>query len=137
MAERLPHVLAEVAAVAGYDAALKLAEARGGTQIYLPPEPDADHWLSQLLGVAAARAIADRLTCGVGGMRIDLPVGPANPQAARRAEVDRLLREGWSERDIALATRYTIRGIRRRRAALQALDGQERSAHHDNQLSLF
>lgn len=125
MAECLPHVLAEVAAVAGYDAALKLAQARGGTQIYLPPNPGRDHWLSRLVGFDAARAIADRLTCGVGGMRIDLPSGPRNPALARRAQVDQMLVAGRSERDIALATGYTIRQIRRRRAGLDQRDTRQ------------
>ena len=115
---RLPGVLAEIADAAGHEAALAIADARGGTQVYIPPAPDADHWLSLLIGVEAARAVADRLTCGVGGLRVDLPLGPAGCAARVRCEVDRLLGEGRSERDIALTTRYSIRGIRRRRARL-------------------
>lgn len=115
---RLPGVLAEIADAAGVEAALAIADARGGTQVYIPPAPDESHWLSVLIGVEAARAVADRLTCGVGGLRVDLPLGPAGCAARVRFEVDRLLGEGRSERDIALATRYSIRGIRRRRARL-------------------
>jgi len=114
----LPGILAEIADVVGFEAAMAIADARGGTQVYIPPEPDAAHWLSQLIGGEAARAVAERLTCGVGGRRVDLPLGPAGCAARIRAEVDRLLSEGCSERDIAMRTRYSIRGIRRRRARL-------------------
>ncbi|MFZ5749077.1 MAG: hypothetical protein ACOY45_15640 [Pseudomonadota bacterium] len=126
----LPGVLAEIAAIAGVDAALAIAEARGGTQIYIPPAPDADHWMSRLVGHDAATAIAQQLTCGVGGMRLDLPLGPRGHAARIRAEVDRLIRAGRSERDIALATGYTIRGVRRRAAKVRA--GED-----DRQLPLF
>ena len=42
MNERLPGLLAEIAAVAGEAAALAVAEAVGGTQIYIPPSPAAE-----------------------------------------------------------------------------------------------
>jgi hypothetical protein len=121
VSERLPGALAEIAAVAGEEAALAIAAARGGTQIYIPPSPERDHWLARLVGHKAAQAIADRLTCGVGGMRVELPLGPKGAAAELRAKVDRLIAEGeLSERDIARATGYTIRGVRRRRARLAA-----------------
>lgn len=126
----LPGVLAQIANVAGEDAAIAIARARGGTQVYIPPEPGPDHWLTRLIGMAAARAVADELTCGVGSIRVDLPLGPDGHAAQARARVDAMLREGASERDIALATRYTIRGIRRRRALM----GKVRD---DRQLTLF
>jgi hypothetical protein len=116
----LPGVLADIAAVAGEDAALTIAAARGGTQIYMPPAPEKDHWLSCLVGHRSALAIADRLTCGVGSMRIDLPLGPKGAAAKLRAKVDRLLEEGeLSERDIARATGYTARGVRMRAARMR------------------
>ena len=115
---RLPGVLGDIADIAGEEAALAMAQARGGTEIYLPPAPDADHWLSQLVGHEAALAIADHLTCGVGGLRLELPNGPTGHGARAAARVDRMLREGRSERDIAIATGYTTRGVRKRRARL-------------------
>ena len=130
----LPGILAEIALVAGEDAALAIAAARGGTQIYVPPVPDAGHWLSRLVGHQSALKIGDRLTCGVGGMRVDLPLGPRGHAAQIRARVDRLIGEGRSERDIALATGYTVRGVRRRKALLGALLG---TPVEDRQLPLF
>lgn len=116
---QLPGILAEIAAVAGEDAALAIARVRGGTQVYIPPVPAADHWMSQAIGHDRAIAVCDRLTCGTGiGMRADLPIGPAGSAAQARAKVDAMLREGRTERDIVAATGYTARGIRMRRAAL-------------------
>src|SRR5690606_37782768 len=77
LADALPGVLGEIAAVAGEDAALSIAAARGGTQVYIPHEPGPHHWLTHLVCREAAQRIADRLTCGVGGLRLDLPLGPA------------------------------------------------------------
>lgn len=131
---QLPGALAEIAAVAGEDNALAIAAARGGTQVYIPPVPDRDHWMSRLVGHKAALAIAERLTCGVGSMRIDLPLGPKGAAARLRAKVDRLIAEGQlSERDIAKATGYTTRAVRRRTASLRKA-GKIRD---DRQQSLF
>lgn len=133
MSDPLPGALADIAAVAGEDAALTIAAARGGTRIYIPPQPDRDHWLSRLVGHKAAVAIADRFTCGVGPMRVDLPLGPKGAAARLRAKVDRMIEAGSSERDIALATGYSGRSIRRRRAILQ----RGGKVQDDRQASLF
>lgn len=116
----LPGVLGEIARVAGEDAALKVARRFGGTRVYFPAEPGPDHWLTQLVDREAALAIGEHLTGGFsGGLRIDLPVGRFGHQEGPRAKVDRMIREGASERDIALATRYTTRGVRKRKAKLR------------------
>ena len=115
----LPHLLAEIAAVAGEAAALAIAAERGGTTIYIPPAPGQDHWISKLVGLENARAIADRLTCGVGGQRFDVPAGPSGRDAKARARVAAMLADGCSERDIARATGYTARTVRRQRAQLE------------------
>lgn len=126
----LPGILAEIAEVAGEDAALTIARVRGGTQIYVPPLPDNDHWLCRLIGRDEARAVCERLTCGVGPRRVDLPLGPTGSLAKARARVDAMIADDRSERDIALATGYTTRAIRRRRQQL----GIKRD---DGQLSFF
>lgn len=126
----LPGVLAEIADVAGEDAALAIAKYRGGTEVYVPPVPANDHWLCRLIGRDQARAVCDRLTCGVGPRRVVLPLGPTGAQAETRAQVDAMIADEMSERDIALRTGYTIRGIRKRRKKL----GIKRD---DGQLTLF
>jgi len=121
----LPGVLAQIANVAGEEAAVAIAEAVGGTQVYIPPVPDADHWMSRLVGHKAALAIADRLTLGVGGIRLDMPSGPSGYAAKTRQKVDRMIAAGRSERDIALATGYTGRGVRKRRRLSRERDARQ------------
>ncbi|MEP9402056.1 hypothetical protein [Sphingomonas sp. VNH70] len=127
---QLPGVLATIAEVASVEAALELAKVRGGTQVYFPAVPANDHWLCRLIGRPEARAVCERLCQGFAGMRVDIPLGPTGRAARGRDQVDTMLREGRSERDIALATGYTARAIRRRRAALAIVK-------QDRQLSLF
>jgi len=124
----LPGVLGDIARAAGEEAALSIAQKFGGTRVYIPSKPRADHWLCGLVGEEAAQAIGDELTGGfIGGARIDLPIGPAGHQETARAKVDRMIKDGASERDIALASRYTTRGVRKRKAKLR----------DDTQASLF
>lgn len=116
----LPGVLGDIARASSVEAALSIAQKVGGTRVYFPGEPSPNHWLSQLVGHDAAKAIGEELTGGfVGGARIDVPLGPAGHQETARAKVDRMIEEGASERDIALATRYTDRGVRKRKAMLR------------------
>ena len=51
----LPPLLAEIAEVAGLDAALALASARGGSRITIPAHPRADHWFARAVGMEAAQ----------------------------------------------------------------------------------
>jgi hypothetical protein len=127
----LPPILTEIAEVAGEEAALAIARVRGGTEVYIPPRPRNDHWLCRLVGRDEAKAICARLTSGQGRpRRLEIPLGPTGSAASIRAKVDALLGADMSERDIALRTGYTIRGIRARRKKL----GIKRN---DGQLSLF
>jgi hypothetical protein len=120
-ADPLPQVLADIVRIAGEEAARRVADAVGGTQVYIPPAPGADHWLSQLVGLEAAGRIADHFTAGVGPLRLEIPLGDVGFIASAQARCDAMLLAGRSERDIALALRYTIRTVRRRRARLKEL----------------
>lgn len=120
-ADPLPQVLADIARIAGEEAARRVADAVGGTQVYIPPQPGPDHWLSKLVGLEAACRIADHFTAGVGPLRLEIPLGDVGFMASAQARCDAMLLAGRSERDIALALRYTIRGVRKRRARLKAL----------------
>lgn len=118
-AASLPPVLAQIADIVGEDAALTIAALRGGTQVYIPPVVAQDHWLAQAIGHREANELADFLTCGIKGYRLEIPLGPTGYEAQARAELDRLIAEGRSERDIAMATRYSMRTIRRHRAKIR------------------
>ena len=116
---QLTGVLADIARVADRDAAIAIGRKFGGTRVYFPVHPRADHWLVAMVGRTAAEAICDELTAGRCGLSYDLPVGAFGHQETARAKVDRLLAEGRSQRDIALATRYTDRGVRKRKKLLR------------------
>ncbi len=120
---RLPKLLAEIAEVAGLDAALKLAAARGGTEIYVPRRASEDHWLAATVGMEAAERICRQWSAE----RIMLPVGTT---AQARATVDRMIADGRSVTEIALACGWTTRGVERRRA-------KRRSGGDDRQGNLF
>ena len=130
----LPGALAEIAEVAGLDAALKLAEARGGTEIYVPARAGDDHWLVATVGREAADVICrhfgirpptDRGDRGRDyrdsnrGVRVSLPLGPRGSIRKIRATVERMIGEGRSTNEIALACGYTSRGVEKRKARVR------------------
>ena len=120
-ADPLPQVLADIAMIAGEEAARRVAGAVGGTRVYIPPQPGPDHWLSKLVGIEAARKIGDHFTAGLAGARVDIPLGDTGFMASQQARIDAMILAGRSDRDIALACRYTDRGVRKRRARLKAM----------------
>lgn len=65
----LPGILAEIAEAAGAEAALTLAQAKGGHRIRIPGHYVPGNWLEKLLGETAARAIIARFAVGSGGGR--------------------------------------------------------------------
>jgi hypothetical protein len=119
-ADPRPQVLADIARIAGEEAARRIAGAVGGTRVYIPPVPGPDHWLSQLVGPEAARKIADHFGAGF-SVNLEIPLGDTGFIASQQARIDAMILAGRSERDIARACRYTARTIRRRRARLKAL----------------
>jgi hypothetical protein len=130
----LPMVLAEIALIAGDDAARRVAGAVGGTRVYIPAAPSPDHWLTGLVGHKAALAIADHFTGGFsGGARIDIPLADTGFMAQQQARCDAMILSGkHSERDIARACGYTERGVRKRKARIGALrDSRQGSLFQD------
>jgi len=97
----LPELLAEIAAVAGFDAALKIAAAKGGIRAYFPRHPDAGHWLSLAVGMDTARKIGEHLASGLRGIELDVPMGPNLSQAARWRRIEAMSAEGRSRATIA------------------------------------
>ena len=80
----LPVILREIADSAGLEAALKLAEAKGGTRIYVPKTSGARHWLTELLGRPAADAVC--LRAHTLPLALDL-VAPLHERGQRRLEL--------------------------------------------------
>ena len=95
----LPPLLAEIAEVTSLDAALRLAEKRGGSRISIPARMPEDHWIVRTIGMPHAQALAEHFRGGNSGALIELPVGAA---ALKRKRIDELLARGVSADRIAV-----------------------------------
>ena len=102
----LPKELEAVAEVVGRDAALDLAEALGGQNVYIP-RPNtlcSQHPLVKAMGEVAATRLATRCT----GEAFYVP-------KARRALVGRLAAQGRTSAEIAAALNLSVSAVRRYR----------------------
>lgn len=102
----LPGVLAEIAEIAGRDAALDLALALGGTSIYVPHADRLHprHRLCAALSADAARRVAERFH----GEILDIPL-------ARRPLARRLMHRGLSNAVISQQLNLSLKTVRRYR----------------------
>ena len=123
----LPPLLAEIAEVAGLDAALALASARGGSRITIPARPRPDHWFAEAVGMEAAQLIADHFRVGNSGAVVELPVGPSGAQASTRRRIDEMLRRGVSADRIAREVRVHRTTVFRRKASIDDDDPRQGS----------
>lgn len=78
MREHLPALLQEIAEVAGLDAALAIANAKGGTVVNIPSGKKKRNWLIDCVGPEAAAKISAHFTSGRGRLQLDIPLPPTN-----------------------------------------------------------
>ncbi|GJD93387.1 hypothetical protein [Methylobacterium iners] len=104
---RLPPVLRDIADVAGVAAALKLAQAKGGTRIYVPRKISEGHWLAELLGMEAASAVRKLYA----GENIAVPLGLSGALQNARRIAREALDKGASVSQAARAAGLTERSI--------------------------
>lgn len=97
-ASSLPTVLAEIAAVAGQEAAWALARAHGGVTVYIPHRAKNGHWLTELVGFDAADKICQHYRVGDSGIRLLIPLAK---QAAARERLVKALEAGMSAPEAA------------------------------------
>lgn len=88
-----PGVLREIALVAGVDAARSVARAKGGTLASIPQAKNltAEHWLSQTVGIDAARKIAKHLLSARSVGCLEIPRGPDTPYQRERRRIENVL----------------------------------------------
>jgi DNA-binding NarL/FixJ family response regulator len=118
--EDLPGVLREIAELSSVDAAIKVAQARGGVRAYFPtPESlTAEHWLVQAVGMATAKLIAQRFSKEL----VEIPLGNVAGHRERvRMRVARGLSLGKPTSQIAREAGVTERTVRNYKAQLKAL----------------
>jgi hypothetical protein len=117
----LPGVLQEIADVAGEDAALLIAKARRGTEVYFPsPKRFADRgdtakWLTDLVGMDRAQKIIEACA-GTVGIRYVVPMAK---NAIREAKVREGIERGANSTEIALSVGCHIRTVHRIRKKLK------------------
>lgn len=124
---QLPEVLAEIAEVAGKDAAWEIARAQGGRVVYIPAKVDDGHWLSELVGQEKAKLICDHFRVGDSGLRILIPLAKF---ASQRERLARALEQGLTAPDAAQAAGMHVRTAYRARA-------RRRKTGDDDQGDLF
>lgn len=125
--ELLPGILATIDAIAGRQAALAVAAAKGGVNVYIPTPArlKSDHWLVQAVGLDAARKIA----AAEGGLRYDIPCGPLARRDAVSRTIERALSEGKSTHEVARLAGVHVRTVRRHKSRIRAaVAEQERRA---------
>lgn len=116
----LPPLLAEIAEVAGIDAALAIAEAKGGQAVIIPTRLRDDHWLVQLVGMEKAEKLCAHFTSGYRRQKLSIPLGPAGSFLQERRRRARVMADaqagGASANQIAVKAGITERSVRRFRA---------------------
>lgn len=102
-----PGILAEIAELAGKDAAWAILSEYGGIRVDIPAVARPDHWLSQLVGLEAATKICEGLRVGSpsGGMtgvrHVVIPLGSRSLQKTARRHLAEALRSGKDVRSAA------------------------------------
>lgn len=106
-------ILAVISDVAGADAATKLALKAGGTEFKFSAQPNGK--LAKLVGAKAAAAIVGEL----GAQKYAIPMAHLRGEKARRSAAARMLAEGGSANDVAMAVDVHERTVRRVRERMK------------------
>lgn len=129
----LPELLCEIAEIAGIDAALAIADAKGGQQVFIVAHLRPDNWLIAAVGLAKAKLISDHFCSGRLRQKLTIPLGPAGSYQALRRRTNRALEEaasrGESANQMAANAGVTTRTVHRFRS--------RRRGHNSNQMKLL
>jgi hypothetical protein len=74
----LPALLAEIADIAGLDAALAIAEVKGGIMARIASHLTPENWLVRTVGMERALIISRHFTSGRGRIDLEIPLPPTN-----------------------------------------------------------
>ncbi|MFV1538849.1 hypothetical protein [Phaeobacter sp. JH204B] len=109
----LPGVLSYIAEEISLDLAVRLAEAKGGREVYISNKAGSS--LAELLGAEDAL----RLYKLLGGGKLVVPAGNFGGQAGRRQRIAMLLGQGKSHSVVAAEVDVTLRTVERVAASLR------------------
>lgn len=121
----LPGVLAEIAEVAGLDAALRIAEKRGGASMSIPARMTDDHWLSMLIGIELATKLSKHYASGRTSQELAIPLGPTGTRRQLHTAIRRLLKDGVAGEEIARRLRIADRTVRRHKRGMHPTDRRQ------------
>lgn len=127
---RLPAILAEIAEIAGLEAALAIADRRGGARVLIPRHAPDDHWLVEAVGREAADAICHHFAVDgadgkpLGTYEVYLPLGPHGALKRARRRLVSELENGASVRQAARKAGLTERTGWRIKRRLQSKSDQ-------------
>lgn len=113
----LPGVLQDIADLIGVQAMLKLVDACGGTEIYIPSTTlmARDEWSAHASLPTRAIGVANmaKLATAFGGSHIEIPRATRHQKAMRNAAIRRAVEAGRSKQALARSEKITTRHIRR------------------------
>lgn len=119
--DELPGVLREIADAINLATALQIAQAFGGTKIYVPESPIARNRLVAEIGPEAARKVTEIF--GSGDLLI--PLGPTTDYARKRRQIIKLTEQGYSSFAIARRLSCHHRTVIRIRSAATDADKRQ------------
>lgn len=112
---QLPGIAGEIEAVIGLERTAMLLKRRGGTEVNIPVRARGSK-LAEIIGVDAT----DAMIKAFGSAKITLPCGHMRGAGARRAEAMKMLRQGASLSQVALACDLHSRTVSNYRAQIDA-----------------
>ena len=125
----LPPLLAEIAEVAGIDAALAIAEAKGGQEVFIVSRLRPDNWLVAAVGQEKAERISTHFCSGRYRQKLSIPFGPKGSYLAERRRRARALSEALSDgataNEMAKVAGVTNRSARRFRTKQRQHDSSQ------------
>ena len=126
----LPALMAEIAEVAGVEAAITICDRYGGNRVYIPRYAPDHHWLVHCVGRVAANALCQHFAVDTTGIELELPTGSALNKAQRRARLERMIAEGYRSPEITRRLGVTRRWVTH-------VKGELRKRYLAAQLDLF
>lgn len=115
----LPGIAGQIEEAIGLDLTVRLLRRRGGTEFTIPVRASGS-LLAEIIGIEAAVTLIDHLGPG----KIMLPCSQMRGASARRGTAKRMLREGASIAQVALACDLHSRTVSNYRAEIEKEAGE-------------
>jgi hypothetical protein len=111
-------LLDDLGVIIGYSATNRLVDWFGGSDLYVPHEPDEDHVITKVIGIPGMR----RLCREFGRCTLKIPYDTQRDIARRNRMIGLMLLKGINVNEISRAALISVNGIAKVRASLE-VDG--------------